>query len=144
MVGRYHSALISTTEGTIRVHFRPDAAPFTVLNFILLVRRHFYDGLTFHRVVPNFVIQGGDPLGTGFGGPGYAIRTEVSPDALFTEGAVGMASAGKDTEGSQFFITHCPTPHLDGRYTVFGYTDDMNVVDKVQIGDHILAIELER
>jgi len=144
LVGRYHSALISTTEGTIRVHFRPDAAPFTVLNFILLVRRHFYDGLTFHRVVPNFVIQGGDPLGTGFGGPGYAIRTEVSPDALFTEGAVGMASAGKDTEGSQFFITHCPTPHLDGRYTVFGYTDDMNVVDKVQIGDHILAIELER
>jgi peptidylprolyl isomerase len=142
LLKRYHSASLLTTMGSVRIEFRPDAAPFTVLNFILLVRKHFYDGLLFHRVVPNFVVQGGDPLGTGFGGPGYAIRTEVHPDALYSEGAVGMASAGKDTEGSQFFITHCPTPHLDGRYTVFGYTKDMDVVDKIQIGDTIISVTL--
>ena len=144
LVSRYHSALLSTSKGTIKIEFRPDAAPFTVLNFILLARRGFYDGLIFHRVVPNFVIQGGDPLGTGFGGPGYAIATEVHPDASFLEGAVGMASAGKDTEGSQFFITHCPTPHLDGRYTVVGYTRDMNVVNQIQVGDTIISVELDR
>lgn len=142
LLNRYHSASLLTTKGNIRIEFRPDAAPFTVLNFILLVRKHFYDRLMFHRVVPNFVIQGGDPLGNGFGGPGYAIRTEVHPDALYSEGSVGMASAGKDTEGSQFFITHCPTPHLDGRYTVFGYTKDMDVVDKIQIGDTIISVTL--
>jgi peptidylprolyl isomerase len=142
LLKQYHSASLITSKGSIRIEFRPDAAPFTVLNFMLLVRKHFYDGLMFHRVVPNFVIQGGDPLGTGFGGPGYAIRTEVHPDALYSEGAVGMASAGKDTEGSQFFITHCSTPHLDGRYTVFGYTKDMGIVDKIQIGDTIVSVKL--
>ena len=142
LLKRFHCASLCTTKGSIRIEFRPDAAPFTVLNFILLVRKHIYDGLMFHRVVPNFVIQGGDPLGNGFGGPGYAIRTEVHPDALYSEGAVGMASAGKDTEGSQFFITHCPTPHLDGHYTVFGYTKDMDVVDKIQIGDTIISATL--
>jgi peptidylprolyl isomerase len=142
LLKHYHSASLITSKGGIRIEFRPDAAPFTVLNFMLLVRKHFYDGLIFHRVVPNFVIQGGDSLGTGFGGPGYAIRTEVHPDALYSEGAVGMASAGKDTEGSQFFITHCPTPHLDGRYTVFGYTKDMGIVDKIQIGDTIVSVKL--
>jgi len=142
LLKHYHSASLITSKGGIRIEFRPDAAPFTVLNFMLLVRKHFYDGLMFHRVVPNFVIQGGDSLGTGFGGPGYAIRTEVHPDALYSEGAVGMASAGKDTEGSQFFITHCPTPHLDGRYTVFGYTKDMGIVDKIQIGDTIVSVKL--
>jgi cyclophilin family peptidyl-prolyl cis-trans isomerase/HEAT repeat protein len=142
LLKHYHSASLITPKGSIRIEFRPDAAPFTVLNFMLLAKKHFYDGLMFHRVVPTFVIQGGDPLGTGFGGPGYAIRTEVHPDALYTEGAVGMASAGKDTEGSQFFITHCPTPHLDGRYTVFGYTKDMDIVDKIQIGDTIISVKL--
>jgi len=142
LLKQYHSVSFVTSKGSIRIEFRPDAAPFTVLNFMLLVKKHFYDGLMFHRVVPNFVIQGGDPLGTGFGGPGYAIRTEVHPDALYSEGAVGMASAGKDTEGSQFFITHCPTPHLDGRYTVFGYTKDMDIVDKIQIGDTIISVKL--
>jgi len=142
LLKRYRSALLVTSKGEIRIEFRPDAAPFTVLNFIILSRRHFYDGLIFHRVVPNFVIQGGDPLGTGFGGPGYAIRTEVHPDAVYSEGAVGMASAGKDTEGSQFFITHCPTPHLDGRYTVFGYTRDLDIVGKIQIGDVIISVKL--
>ncbi|MGA7162288.1 MAG: peptidylprolyl isomerase [Bacteroidota bacterium] len=142
LLQRYHSALIETSKGNITMEFRADAAPFTVLNFILLAKKHFYDGLIFHRVVPNFVIQGGDPLGTGFGGPGYAIRTEVHPDALYSEGAVGMASAGKDTEGSQFFITHCSTPHLDGRYTIFGYTKDLDVVDKIQIGDTITSVRM--
>ena len=142
LVRRYQSAVVVTTKGKITIEFKADAAPFTVLNFILLAQKHFYDGLIFHRVVPNFVIQGGDPLATGFGGPGYAIRTETHPDALYSAGAVGMASAGKDTEGSQFFITHCPTPHLDGRYTIFGYTRDLDVVDRIQIGDVILGAEL--
>lgn len=142
LLARYHSAIIRTTKGNIAIKFRADAAPFTVLNFILLAQKHFYDGLIFHRVVPNFVIQGGDPLATGFGGPGYTIRTEVHPEALFLRGAVGIASAGKDTEGSQFFVTHCPTPHLDGRYTVFAHTLDSDVVDRIQIGDTILNVSL--
>jgi len=142
LLTRYRSAIVKTTKGNIAIEFRADAAPFTVLNFILLAQKHFYDRLTFHRVVPNFVIQGGDPLATGFGGPGYTIRTEVHPEALYLEGAVGVASAGKDTEGSQFFVTHCPTPHLDGRYTVFGYTRDLEIVGRIQIGDTILRVNL--
>lgn len=142
LVSRYRSAVVTTSKGNITIDFRADAAPFTVLNFILLAQKHFYDGVSFHRVVPNFVIQGGDPLATGFGGPGYSICTEVHPEALYLEGAVGLASAGKDTEGSQFFVAHCPTPHLDGRYTVFGYTRDLDVVDRIQIGDTILAVKL--
>jgi len=144
LLSQYHSAALVTSKGVITIEFRPEAAPFTVLNFMILVMRHFYDGLIFHRVVPNFVIQGGDPLGSGFGGPGYAIRTETHPDALYSEGAVGMASAGKDTEGSQFFVTHCATPHLDGRYTIFGYTKDMDVVDNIQIGDTIISARLAK
>ncbi|HTY10576.1 MAG TPA: peptidylprolyl isomerase [Bacteroidota bacterium] len=142
LLERYRSASILTSKGLITIDFRPDEAPYTVLNFIVLAKKHFFDGLIFHRVVPNFVIQGGDPQGTGFGGPGYAIRTEVHPDALYSEGAVGMASAGKDTEGSQFFITHCPTPHLDGRYSIFAYTKDLDVVGKIQVGDTILSVTL--
>src|SRR5690606_34961517 len=100
----------------------------------------YYDGTIFHRVVPNFVIQGGDPTGTGFGGPGNSIRSEISP-FRFDKYIVGMASSGKDTEGSQFFITHSPQPHLDGKYTIFGsVTSGMDVVDKIQIGDYIETI----
>jgi cyclophilin family peptidyl-prolyl cis-trans isomerase/HEAT repeat protein len=139
---RFHGAIVTTTRGGIRIQFQSEAAPFTVLNFIRLTQRSFYDGTVFHRVVPNFVIQGGDPLGTGFGGPGYAINTEIHPDAKFTTGAVGMANAGKDTEGSQFFITHCATPNLNGNYTVFGKTEDRIVVDAVQEGDSILSVRL--
>jgi peptidyl-prolyl cis-trans isomerase B (cyclophilin B) len=142
LVQRFQGAIVTTTKGSIRIKFQPEAAPFTVLNFIRLAQRSFYDGTVFHRVVPNFVIQGGDPLGTGFGGPGYAINTEIHPDAKFTTGAVGMASAGRNTEGSQFFITHCTTPHLNGGYTVFGKTDDRTVVDAVQEGDSILSVRL--
>ncbi len=108
-----------------------------------LVRKNFYNGLTFHRLVPNFVIQGGDPRGDGWGGPGFAIRSEFSL-VSFARGAAGIASAGKDTEGCQFFITHQPIPHLDGRYTVFGRVlNGQDVVDRIQIGDTIEQITIE-
>ncbi len=142
LLSRYSGAEITTSKGLIKITFEKEAAPFTVLNFIILVQKKFYDGLSFHRVVSNFVIQGGDPLGNGSGGPNYAIRTEVHPNTKYKTGAVGMASAGKDTEGSQWFITHCPTPHLDFRYTIFGYTKDAAVVDKVMVGDRIENISL--
>ena len=136
-------AVIETNKGTITLELLKDDAPFTVLNFVRLVRKHFYDGLQFHRVVPNFVIQGGDPRGDGWGGPGYAIRSEVS-FAHFDRGMVGIASAGKDTEGCQFFITHIPTPHLDGRYTIFARViSGQDVVDRIQIGDTIMKITVD-
>jgi cyclophilin family peptidyl-prolyl cis-trans isomerase len=98
--------------------------------------------VVFHRVVPNFVIQGGDPRGDGWGGPGYTIRSEFSP-IPFDAGVIGMASAGKDTEGSQWFVTHSPQPHLDGRYTVFGrVTGGLDVVHKIQVDDRIFDITL--
>jgi cyclophilin family peptidyl-prolyl cis-trans isomerase len=136
-------AVIETNKGTITVQLLKDDAPFTVVNFVKLARKHFYDGLQFHRVVPNFVIQGGDPRGDGWGGPGYAIRTEFS-FARFGRGMVGIASAGKDTEGCQFFITHIPTPHLDGRYTIFARViNGQDVVDRIQIGDTIKKITVD-
>ena len=135
-------ATIQTSKGTIRMRLLKEDAPFTVLSFVTLARKKFYDGLTFHRVVPNFVIQGGDPRGDGWGGPGYAIRTEVSL-VNYERGSVGMASAGKDTEGCQFFITHTPTPHLDGRYTIFAEVErGKSVVDAIQVGDRILSIKI--
>ncbi len=142
LIGKYKGAEIFTLKGRIKIIFEKEAAPFTVLNFILLTQKKFYDGLLFHRVVSNFVIQGGDPLGNGSGGPNYSIRSEVHPNTKYKTGAVGMASAGKDTEGSQWFITHCPTPHLDYRYTIFGYTKDAAVVDKIMVGDRIEKVVL--
>ncbi|HXG38019.1 MAG TPA: peptidylprolyl isomerase [Bacteroidota bacterium] len=134
--------LLKTTKGTITLQLLKDHAPFTVLSFFKLVRKGFYNGLAFHRVVPNFVIQGGDPRSDGWGGPGYAIRSEYSL-VNYERGMVGMASAGKDTEGCQFFIVHSPQPHLDGRYTIFArVTEGMDVVDKIQVGDRILSAEL--
>lgn len=128
---------IVTNKGNIKIELLPDVAPFTVMNFLKLSEKNYYDGTVFHRVVPNFVIQGGDPTGTGYGGPGYSIRGEYSP-MTYEEGMVGMASSGKDTEGSQFFITHSATPHLDGRYTIFGKViDGMDVVDEIMVGDRI-------
>ncbi|HEY6950790.1 MAG TPA: peptidylprolyl isomerase [Bacteroidota bacterium] len=132
-----------TTKGTFTVRLRKGDAPFTVLAFYKLVKQKFYDGLLFHRVVPDFVIQGGDPRGDGWGGPGFTLRSEWSM-VNFEGGSVGMASSGKDTEGSQFFVTHVPTPHLDGRYTVFAtVVSGMEVVDKIQVGDRILKAELK-
>jgi peptidylprolyl isomerase len=133
---------IITNRGEITLELLKDHAPFTVLNFVKLIKNKFYDGLIFHRVVPNFVVQGGDPRGDGWGGPGYSIRTEISL-VKYERGSCGMASAGKDTEGSQFFITHSATPHLDGRYTIFAKViKGMDVVDRLQIGDTMKTIQL--
>jgi len=132
---------LATSRGPVRIELYPRDAPFTVMSFLRLAEtRKFFDSLTFHRVVPNFVVQGGDPRGDGWGGPGYTIRSEFAPKN-FETGSIGMASAGKDTEGSQFFITHSPQPHLDGRYTVFGrVASGQQVVDRLMVGDTILTI----
>lgn len=133
-------AAIKTNQGIIIVELHHKIAPFTVQNFVKLSEKGYYNNTIFHRVVPNFVIQGGDPTGTGFGGPGYSIRSEFSP-LPFDAYTIGMASSGKDTEGSQFFITHSPQPHLDGKYTMFGMVvEGFDVVDKIQIGDVIETI----
>lgn len=134
------TATIHTNKGPITLELFPHDAPLTVDSFVKLARRGFYNNLTFHRVVPNFVIQGGDPRGDGEGGPGYQIRCEIN-QRPYQRGAVGMALSGKDTGGSQFFITHAPQPHLDGGYTVFGQvTSGMDVVDKIVRGDVIKKV----
>lgn len=134
---------LETIRGDISLELYKHVAPFTVLSFVKLARRGFYRGLVFHRVVPNFVIQGGDPRGDGWGGPGYSIRSEFA-DITYGEGSIGIASAGKDTEGSQFFITHSPQPHLDGRYTLFGKViSGMDVVNRIQVGDRIFDVKVE-
>jgi cyclophilin family peptidyl-prolyl cis-trans isomerase len=135
-------ALIRTAKGTIEVHLNVVEAPLSCASFMDLARRGFYDGLTFHRVVPGFVIQGGCPRGDGNGGPGYTLRCEIG-QRPYGRGAVGMALSGKDTGGSQFFITHAPAPHLDGGYTVFGWVAaGMDVVDRIQPGDVIEGVEI--
>ncbi len=132
--------LLNTSRGEVMLELRKEHAPFTVLSFSRLIKKGFFDGLNFHRVVPNFVVQGGDPRGDGWGGPGYSIRSEFSLIG-YERGTVGVASAGKDTEGCQFFVTHSPQPHLDGRYTVFALVvQGMEVIDKIQVGDKILAV----
>lgn len=130
-------AIIQTKKGDIELELFEKDAPNTVANFVKLINEGFYDGLTFHRVIPNFVIQGGCPRGDGTGGPGYTIKceTEGNPNKHGT-GALSMAHAGKDTGGSQFFITHSPQPHLDGVHTVFGKViKGMDVVNKIKAGD---------
>ena len=135
-------AVIHTRKGDIRIELFAADAPMTVDNFIRLVRSGFYNGLAFVRVVPNFVIQGGDPRGDQNGGPGYQIRDEINLRRYET-GTVGMALSGKDTGGSQFFITHSPQPHLDGGYTVFGHViEGMDVVNRIARGDRIERVEI--
>lgn len=135
-------AIIHTKKGPIRIELFAADAPMTVDNFMRLARSGFYDGLAFVRVVPNFVIQGGDPRGDQNGGPGYQIRDEINLHRYET-GTVGMALSGKDTGGSQFFITHSPQPHLDGGYTVFGQvTEGMDVVNRIARGDRIEHVEI--
>ncbi|GEN45199.1 peptidylprolyl isomerase [Alkalibacillus haloalkaliphilus] len=121
----------------IKIDLFEDGAPNTVDNFVKLANDGFYDGLTFHRVIPGFVIQGGCPTGNGTGGPGYTIKCETEGNPNKHErGSLSMAHAGKDTGGSQFFICHDAQPHLDGRHTVFGkVTDGVEIVDRVQPGD---------
>ena len=139
---KYKSAEVVTEKGKFRITFTPGFAPISTGNFCYLASKHFFDGIIFHRVVPAFVIQGGDPTGTGWGGPEYSIVSEFSP-LHYSISAVGMASAGKDTEGSQWFVTTGDYPHLDGRYTIFGYvTDGMNVVNKIDQNDKILSVKL--
>ncbi|MCX7984961.1 MAG: peptidylprolyl isomerase [Bacteroidetes bacterium] len=133
----------TTTKGVFTIELFKEVAPATVLSIVELVEKKFYNGLTFHRVVPGFVVQGGDPRGDGWGGPGYTIRTEVYPETYYEEGMCGMASAGKDTEGSQFFVTHVPTPHLNGRYTLFGRViKGMDVIQSIMLGDVIHSAKL--
>ena len=133
---------IETEKGTIEIELDVLDAPITAGNFITLARKGYFDGLSFHRVVPNFVIQGGDPRGDGEGGPGYSIRDELNQEP-YLRGTVGMALAWRDTGGSQFFITHGPQPHLDGRYTVFGrVVSGMDVVDKIGQWDVINRIRV--
>ncbi len=129
----------------IEIDLFEEDAPGTVENFVKLAESNFYDGLTFHRVIPGFVIQGGDPNGNGTGGPGYTIKCETEGNPNRHErGSLSMAHAGKDTGGSQFFICHEAQPHLDGVHTVFGkVTDGMDVVDRVQAGDVMEKVTIE-
>ncbi len=134
--------IIKTDKGDIIIRLLVEEAPGSVANFVQLVNDHYFDSKNFHRVVPNFVIQGGCNRGDGWGSEDYSIRSEFSM-RRYTEGSVGMASAGKDTEGTQWFITHSPTPHLDGRYTIFAVVKEgMEVVHDIEVGDMILKVEL--
>jgi cyclophilin family peptidyl-prolyl cis-trans isomerase/HEAT repeat protein len=135
-------AFIETARGTIEIELSVLDAPQTTQNFIALARKGYFSGLQIHRVVPNFVIQGGDPRGDGSGGPGYSIRDELN-DRPFVRGTVGMALSGPDTGGSQFFITHSPQPHLDAKYTVFGHVvSGMEIVDRIQQLDVIQRVRI--
>ena len=136
-------AVLTTTKGNFTIDFFPEDAPLTVDNFIKLARVGYFNGIEVHRVVPNFVMQDGDPRGDGNGGPGWEIRDEINM-IPYVRGAVGMALSGKDTGGSQWFVTHSPQPHLDGGYTVFGRVNetDMKIVDTIVRGDKILSVKI--
>ena len=141
------TALFTTSRGPIRVNLFADKTPITVANFVNLAQRGYYNGLTFHRVIPDFMIQGGCPNGSGTGGPGYRFEDEIVPSLKHNSGGVlSMANAGPGTNGSQFFITHVATPWLDGKHTVFGMVDgpdDQKVVDAVRGGDTIDSIAIQ-
>ncbi|NBC67009.1 MAG: peptidylprolyl isomerase [Bacteroidetes bacterium] len=139
-------AIIKTEKGDMEVNFYSEDAPNTVDNFVCLSKKGFYDGLTFHRVIQDFVIQGGCPKGDGSGGPGYSIDCELDGDKQYHErGTLSMAHAGRNTGGSQFFICHSRknTAHLDGNHTVFGkVVDGLDVIDEIEQGDRIEEIEI--
>jgi len=139
-----YMAEIETNKGIIELELYPNHAPKTVNNFVFLAREGFYDGISFHRVISNFMIQGGDPTGTGGGGPGYSFEDEVKDNPLTHErGVISMANAGPNTNGSQFFITHSPQPHLNGKHTVFGkVVSNQNVVDSIRRGDKIEQVKM--
>jgi cyclophilin family peptidyl-prolyl cis-trans isomerase len=139
-IGKQVRATIVTSKGAFTIEFLPGDAPLTVDNFVQLARKGYFNGQTIPRVVPNFVVQAGDPRGDQNGGPGYQIRCELN-DVAFERAAVGMALSGKDTGGSQWFVTHAPQPHLDGGYTVFGrVVSGMEVVDRIARGDIIRRV----
>src|SRR5436305_7825515 len=141
-----YTATFETSRGTIVVDLFPKDAPKTVNNFVFLARDGFYDGTTFHRVIADFMIQGGDPEGTGRGGPGYRFEDEVKNNPhKHKVGSLSMANAGPGTNGSQFFITHVVTNWLDGKHTVFGQvTKGQDVVNKIQQGDELKSVIIEK
>jgi peptidyl-prolyl cis-trans isomerase B (cyclophilin B) len=140
-------ATFETSKGNIRTKLFPELAPLTVMNFVNLAQRGYYDGLKFHRVIADFMIQGGCPLGTGTGDPGYKFKDECTPKLKHdAPGKLSMANAGPNSNGSQFFITHVPTPWLDGKHTIFGEVidaQDQAVVDKIARGDTIKRVVIE-
>ncbi|ASK99905.1 MULTISPECIES: peptidylprolyl isomerase [Xanthomonas] len=137
-------ATFDTSRGPIVVELYPDKAPLTVANFVNLAKRGFYNGLSFHRVIADFMIQGGCPEGSGRGGPGYRFEDETNNGVGHERGVLSMANAGPNTNGSQFFITHTATPWLDGKHTVFGkVTQGLDVVDSVAQGDTIKTLTIE-
>jgi len=137
-----YTCSIATDKGNIELDLYADAAPNTVNNFVFLAREGYYDGVTFHRVIPDFMVQGGDPTGSGAGGPGYKFADEFDGNPHRHEaGSLSMANAGPATNGSQFFICHGPQPHLDGRHTVFGkVTSGQDVVDSLAQGDAMVKV----
>lgn len=141
-ISKNQEAVIKTSKGNIVIRLLVEEAPGSVANFVTLTKAKYYDHKIFHRVVPNFVVQAGCNRGDGWGSEDYSIRSEFSGRKFLT-GSVGMASAGKDTEGTQWFITHSPTPHLDGRYSLFAEViEGMNVVHLLEQGDEILEVTL--
>jgi peptidyl-prolyl cis-trans isomerase B (cyclophilin B) len=143
-VAKDYAVSIETDRGTIELTLYPQHAPQTVNNFVFLAEQGFYDGVKFHRVIADFMIQTGDPTGTGRGGPGYRFADECKGNPLKHErGVISMANAGPDTNGSQFFITHVPTPHLNGKHTVFGkVTKGQDIVDAIRQGDTIVSVKV--
>jgi peptidyl-prolyl cis-trans isomerase B (cyclophilin B) len=141
-VNKKYSAAFNTSRGEILCELFAKDAPKTVNNFVFLAREKFYDGTVFHRVIPNFMIQGGDPTGTGSGGPGYQFADELKGNPHKHQvGSLSMANAGPNTNGSQFFITHVVTNWLDGKHTVFGKVlSGQDVVNKVQAGDQLVSV----
>jgi peptidyl-prolyl cis-trans isomerase B (cyclophilin B) len=144
-----HYATLETDRGSIVIELYPGVAPKTVANFEKLSKDGFYNNLTFHRVEPGFVVQGGDPAGNGTGGPGYQVPAEISPTEKHLRGTVAMARTSdavnpeRKSSGSQFYICLDPAPFLDGQYTIFGgVVEGMNVVDKIKVGDHIKKVVL--
>ncbi len=137
-----YNVAIETDKGKMELELYPEHAPKTVNNFVFLAREGYYDGVVFHRVIGNFMIQGGDPTGTGRGGPGYQFEDEVAGNPLKHErGVISMANAGPNTNGSQFFITHAPQPHLDGNHTVFGrVVTGLEIVDAIAQGDTMVKL----
>jgi len=142
--GKNYRVKIETSRGDIQLDLYPEHAPKTVNNFIFLAKQGFYDGVTFHRVINDFMIQGGDPTGTGTGGPGYKFEDEVDENPLVhDQGVISMANAGPNTNGSQFFITHSPQPHLNGNHTVFGrVVEGQDIVDTIEQGDSMVSIKV--
>ena len=142
---KQYTATIESNRGVIVVKLYASQTPRTVNNFVCLAEDGYYDGVTFHRVIPDFMVQGGDPTGTGRGGPGYKFEDEFAGNPLKHEtGVLSMANAGPGTNGSQFFITHSPQPHLNGKHTVFGkVVNGMDVVNKIRQGDKIIKVVIE-